>query len=54
MDLEIVLKVIAIMTGVYEVLARILPTVNDWSVLGNIIKILKAISDALNRFNKEK
>jgi len=40
---------IAIFIGVYEVLARLIPTVNDWSVLSWIIKLLKWISDSTNR-----
>lgn len=48
MDLDLILKIIAIVTGFYEVLARVIPGVNDWSLLGNIIRILLAISNALN------
>lgn len=44
--------VIAIIIGVYEVIARIIPTVGDVSVLGKIIMFLKWISDNLNNFKK--
>lgn len=49
METGLILIIIAIATGVYEVVARVIPSVGDWTLLGNIIKILKAISDALNK-----
>lgn len=45
---EIALAVV----GVYEILARLIPSVKDWTILGNIINFLKLISDTLN--NKRK
>jgi len=44
--------VIAIIIGVYEVIARIIPTVGDITILGKIIMFLKWISDNLNNFKK--
>jgi len=44
--------VVAIIIGVYEVIARIIPTVGDISILGKIIMFLKWISDNLNNFKK--
>lgn len=54
MDLNLILIVIGIVTGCYEVIARLVPAVNDWSILGNIIRILLAISNALNNGFKAK
>lgn len=50
MDLSLILKIVALVVGVYEVVSRIFPTVNDISIIGSIIKILKAVSDALNNY----
>ena len=44
--------VIAIIVGVYEVVARVSPTVGDVSLIGKIIALLKWISDNLNNFKK--
>jgi phage-related minor tail protein len=40
--------IIALILGFYEVLARVIPTVGNWSILGFIIKLLKWLSDALD------
>lgn len=48
MDLMLILKLVALVTGVYEVIVRIFPTVGDITIIGNIIRILMAISNALN------
>lgn len=34
--------------ALYEFLARVIPTVKDYTVLGKLIKILKWLSDKLN------
>lgn len=34
--------------GIYEVLARLIPTVENWSILHKIITFLKLVSDTLN------
>lgn len=47
--IEIIMQVIGIILGIYEFLSRIIPSVKDWSILGNIIKFLKWLSDYLNR-----
>ena len=33
MDVDVIKTVVAIVLGVYEVVARVIPSVNDWSVL---------------------
>ena len=54
MDVDLIKTIVAIALGVYEVVARVIPSVNDWSVLGNIIKFLRVISDWLNNLKKGK
>lgn len=46
-------KVILLLVGGYELVIRILPTVKDWTVLGNIFKLLKYVSDFLNAEKKK-
>jgi len=52
MDVPIIQTVILIVIGVYEVVSRIVPTVGDWTIGGNIIRFLKVISDFLNNTKK--
>lgn len=49
MSLDLIVKIAIVVTGCYEVIARVWPSVKDWTILGNIINLLKAISDAFNR-----
>lgn len=44
--------IVAIIIGVYEVIARLIPTVGDWSILSKIIALLRWISDGLNNRKK--
>lgn len=44
--------VVAIVAGCYEVIARVIPTVGNWSLTGKIIEALKWLSDFLNRKSK--
>ena len=39
---------VAVIIGVYEVIARLIPTVGDITILGKIIAFLKWVSDSLN------
>lgn len=48
MDVDIIKTIVLAVIGIYEVIARLIPTVADWSVLGNIIRFLKVVSDYLN------
>lgn len=48
MDIAIIKTIVLAIIGIYEVIARLIPTVADWSILGNIIRFLKMISDYLN------
>lgn len=40
---------IGVILAVYEILARMIPSLSDITILGNIINFLKAISDFFNR-----
>lgn len=40
--------IIALVLGIYEVIARLVPTVTNWSVLNFIIRLLSWISESLN------
>lgn len=44
--------IVAVVIGVYEVVARIIPTVGDWSILAKIIALLKWLSDSTNNIKK--
>lgn len=52
LDWGIVKTVLLAAVGVYEIIARLFPTVGDWTVIGNIFKFLKKLSDLLNNFKK--
>jgi len=41
-------EIIAGTLSIYEVIARLIPTVNDHTILGRAIKVLAAISEFLN------
>lgn len=41
--------VLGIVLGAYEVVVRMIPSVKDYSVLDKIFSFLKVVSDALNR-----
>ena len=40
--------IISLLLGIYEVIARWVPTVKDISIVGNIFKVLTFISNILN------
>jgi len=44
--------IVGIVIGVYEVIARLIPTVGDITIIGKIIAFLKWISDNLNNIKK--
>ena len=54
MDVDVIKTVVLAVIGVYEVIARLVPSVNDWTVLGNAIKFLRVVSDWLNNLKKRK
>ena len=46
-------ELIAIIIGIYEVIARLIPTVGNISLIAKIIALLKWLSDNLNRTKKK-
>ena len=44
--------IVAVIIGIYEVIARVIPTVADWTILGKIIALLRWLSDNLNNLKK--
>lgn len=52
MDLEIIKIVLAVIVGVYEVLARVIPTIRNNSLTAIIIELLRKLSELLNRKKK--
>lgn len=45
---------IALVIGIIEVLARVIPTVGMWAPLGVILKVLNFVSEFLNSEKKSK
>lgn len=50
--MDTVLIIIAVVAGCYEVIARAIPTVNNWAGTALILKVLTFLSDLLNRQKK--
>jgi len=46
--MEIAIKILVAVIGIYEIASRAIPSIKDWTILGNIMNLLKKISDALN------
>lgn len=46
--METVVVLLGIVIGIYEILSRSIPTIKDYTILGRIIRVLKAISEGLN------
>jgi len=44
--------ILAILVGVWEVIARVIPTVNNWSGTALVLKVLNFLSELLNRTKK--
>jgi hypothetical protein len=41
-------EIVALILGIYEVVARIIPTASNISIIGKLIAVLKYISDYFN------
>ena len=52
METNVLTMIVAIALGVWEVIARVIPTVNNWSGTALILKVLTFLSDLLNREKK--
>ena len=48
-DLEILIIVLAGVSALYETLSRVVPTSKTWSLIGNVLKVLTIVSNALDR-----
>lgn len=53
MDVDLIKTIVIALLGVYEAMARLIPSVKDWTILGNLIKFLRWLSDYLNRKKQE-
>ncbi len=47
--METLLIILAVAAGCWEVIARVIPTVNNWSGTAIILKVLNFLSELLNR-----
>lgn len=51
--IEMIVQLIGIVVLIYEFLSRIIPSVKDWTIVGNIIKFLRWLSDYLNNLKSK-
>lgn len=42
-------NVVLVITGIYEILSRVIPTSKTWSLVGNLIKALSFLSNLFDR-----
>lgn len=49
MNTETLTIVLAVVLGCWEVIARVIPSVNNWSGTGIVLRILNFVSELLNR-----
>jgi len=47
--METVLIILAVATGCWEVIARVVPTVNNWAGTAIVLRVLTFLSELLNR-----
>lgn len=52
MEVSLLKLVVIAILAIYEVVARIWPSVNDYSIVGKILEILKKLSDVFNNLKK--
>lgn len=43
---------ITVIVGIYEILARVIPTSKTWSLIGKILEVLTRISDVFDKKKK--
>lgn len=53
MSIETIVIILGIILGIYEVLSRAIPSIENNSILGFIVKFLKWLSDVLNNQNPQ-
>lgn len=44
---------LSVAIGIYELLSRIIPTTKTWSIVGNLLKVAKRVSDGLDWIKKK-
>ena len=49
METETLLIILAVAAGCWEVIARVVPTVNNWSGTAIVLKVLNFLSELLNK-----
>lgn len=49
METETLLIILAVAAGCWEVIARVVPTVNNWAGTAIILRVLNFLSELLNR-----
>lgn len=49
METDTLLIILAVAAGCWEVIARVVPTVNNWSGTAIVLKVLNFLSELLNR-----
>ena len=49
METDTLLIILAVAAGCWEVIARVIPTVNNWSGTAIVLKVLNFLSEMLNR-----
>ena len=54
MENNVLLVIVTVAAGVWEVVARAVPTVNNWAGTAVVLKVLNFLSDLLNNKKKEK
>lgn len=54
MENNVLVVIVAVASGVYEVVARAIPTVNNWAGTAVILRVLTFLSDLLNNKKTKK
>lgn len=54
MENNVILIIVTVAAGVWEVVARAVPTVNNWAGTAIVLRILTFLSDLFNNKKKEK
>ena len=49
-----IIDILALAVAVYEAISRTIPTVKNWTILGNVINFIKKISDLLDKRDEDK
>lgn len=47
-----ILEIVTLLTGAYEIVSRSIKTTKTWSIIGNALHVLSAVSKTLDRKKK--